>query len=1116
MRHGQFELFILVLANVIFLAHHGYAAPKNAALEELFLKQEFKQRSAKWNIQKARGTPRKIDFTIDEGTWMSVDIAPDGETIVFDLLGHIYSMPVSGGKAKSITQTSGIATNYHPKYSPDGTKIAFISDRSGQNNVWVMNNDGSNPRLILDDLVGRYAEPEWSADGRAIFATRFEPNARGGWTKAAEIWEISVKGSTSQRVIGDHSIQAWTPIASSDGRYLYYHVASEPIVAADGYYKISDSHHIRRFDLKTGRSEHVTLPEYRWYFRTLPFYAAAPALSRDGTKLAFMRQIPNTQTRFKKAVIDGQTGLYIRDLTTGEERLIAAPMTPAQFQSHSMYHIKTSPGYAWLPDDSGLIFSQGGKLRIVDLEEETIRIVPFEARVQREMSEISIPDVPIKEDDFKIVNPRWPALSPNGEMLAFEAVGRIWIKNLIDGNIKQLLSDHAPNVQMSPAWSSDGKQIAFTTWSDETGGAVKVVNVDGSMPRTVSQQSGAYLNPLWLDDDRHIAVVKGAGSMLRGRNFLDNGWQEIIKISVLSGEAMHVSNIPPMPTDAGQFSILHTGENEGIGFMAPPLSGDVNTRLFEIASNGSPAKLKVVFDGLAGDAQISPDGRWLAFQYAHNIYVVPRRVDKVPIQIIMTDSPATRQRQVSDPHGRYPHWGADGKLHFFSLDRYATCTTPFNKCDYEPLGLNIPSDYGKGVVAFRNATVFTSANAGVLNKATVVVKDGRISCVGDCDTQKADRTFNLKGKFLTPGFISIHEHYTDGGPDIFRPGQPELAKFLAYGVTSVMEPAGRVNVSLPEAEFLRAGKIVGPRLFSTSKILSSWAPQRQEIYNYEDARQTVQRLAGQGATSLKQYFQINRYQRQWLAEAARKQGDLLLTGEMMDLHYFLSAIMDGHTTLEHDNSYWPYYEDFKKFLIETDTRMSLTTVTTGRGRYLMEYFMADSDISHDPRERRFSHPNTAFRLRHYNNLPLSAYEPNILLQDIKELSQRGVIHGSGGHGEVQGLSQHWEMWSFALHSGAVKALESVTIDSARFLGIDKDVGSIEVGKLADFLVMNKDPRKKIRESTDTRYVVRGGRVYETDTLDQIWPEHKPFGAKPWAYRENEGGMRNLDSIEFIH
>ena len=124
--------------------------------------------AAAWDVTQARGKTRDIDFTTSEGTWMSPDLSPDGTWIVFDLLGHIYRMPAAGGEATVLTQNSGVALNFQPRISPDGKSIAFITDRRGQYNLWIMNADGSNPRPVFTDLNATALEPAWTPDGNYI------------------------------------------------------------------------------------------------------------------------------------------------------------------------------------------------------------------------------------------------------------------------------------------------------------------------------------------------------------------------------------------------------------------------------------------------------------------------------------------------------------------------------------------------------------------------------------------------------------------------------------------------------------------------------------------------------------------------------------------------------------------------------------------------------------------------------------------------------------------------------------------------------------------------------------------------------------------------------------
>jgi len=236
-------------------------------------------------------------FTTEEGTWMNLDVSPNGQTIVFDLLGDIYSMSISGGKATVLR--SGIPFEIQPRFSPDGKKISFTSDAGGGDNIWTMNADGSEAKQITKETFRLLNNAVWSGDGNYLLARKHFSSGRS--LGAGEMWQYHITGGTGLQVTKRKNDQQDVnePFVSSDGKYLYYSEDMYP----GGYFQYnkdpnSQIYVIKRYDFETGETETITGG---------PGGAARPTLSRDGKKLAFVKGVRT------KSV------LYIHDLETGKE-----------------------------------------------------------------------------------------------------------------------------------------------------------------------------------------------------------------------------------------------------------------------------------------------------------------------------------------------------------------------------------------------------------------------------------------------------------------------------------------------------------------------------------------------------------------------------------------------------------------------------------------------------------------------------------------------------------------------------------------------------------------------------------------------------------------------------
>ena len=338
-----------------------------------------------WDVTAPRGETREIDFTTSEGTWMSVDLSADGEWVVFDLLGHVYRVPASGGEAVSLTQNTGVAVNFHPRFSPNGSTIAFISDRGGQNNLWLMDADGSNPRPVFEDQALRAWEPAWSPDGRFIVVRRSSTQRGAG---GAGLWMYSRDGGEGVELVGsDYAGAAW-PAFSPDGESLYFQVRTAPPGLWSGRSDIVHGYkQISRLDLETGRVDEVTVGQVVQQGQTSSGGAIAPEPSPDGRWLAFGRRIPDGTISHKGLRFGPRTALWLRDLETGAERVLMDPIEVDM--AEGMKTSRDLPGYAWSRDSRSIVIPAGGKIRRIDVASGDVSTIAFTARVQRTISEMA-------------------------------------------------------------------------------------------------------------------------------------------------------------------------------------------------------------------------------------------------------------------------------------------------------------------------------------------------------------------------------------------------------------------------------------------------------------------------------------------------------------------------------------------------------------------------------------------------------------------------------------------------------------------------------------------------------------------------------------------------------
>ena len=1072
------------------------------------------------------GQTRIIDFTTDEGTGVSVAVSPDGTWLAFDLLGHIYRMPIAGGAAVAITQNSGPSLNFHPAISPDGKQIAFTSDRNGQLNIWVMDADGSHPRVLHADPATRYLQPAWDPDGKSVVAVRlFRSPGRSWHRQNRTLYRIPAAGGEPVALIDEHLTQPDAPSFSPDGKYLYYHVSYS---IADGLGMLTAGHRILRRENATGRFENVRLkdpaeptPEFRAALKSGGYATSVgvepavttPKVSPDGKWLAFTREMPDQTFEWRGHKMRPSTALWLRNLETGEEKQILDRATKDLTKINTQYAYRPFPGYGWMPDSRAIVLVVGGKIQKLDVATGTLTPIPFTARVQRTVAEPVRGTVVVDDDSLRARFIQWPAGSPDGKRLLFTAVGRVWVMDLPDGSPKPLAPGMLPAFQLAASWSPDGQSVAFTTWDDGGGrGHLWVVPAAGGAPRRVSTAPGEYLGPVWSPDGRSIAVTRGPGPGKQNWNPWDEavGWQ-VVRFPAAGGAAVLVAKDLVPWTVAGQ----GPGGTLTFATQAVPLSGSpLATKPFPDSAfmadvvrarradwNGAIDSGAVEFPVRLGRGNTpvwSPDGKWVAFDAAHEIYAAPAaaggKIEPDP------NVPAEGRVHIGTWGGINPRWRDAGTLEFASGRRYVTWSAATGKASAVEIRLTLPKPKPEGSLALVGAKIVTIDSAGVIDGGTIVIKGSRLACVGRCDTTGVTKVMHVEGKTIIPGLVDVHAHHTDEASGVVPQHRSASSLDLAYGVTTIVDPATTSEGAFPVAELTEAGLIAGPRTYSSAEYVIShgiaWGDYH-EISSLDEARAAINRRADWGAVTIKNYRQPGRREHQLLVMAARERG-ISLTSEGGPLYLDVGYAIDGQSGWEHMLADLPLYKDATTFFGKAGLVYSPTLIVAGVPHGSMQYFRPTADLMNEARTRRFMpFAELAGKIASASPKTLEEVAFPIMAEGVADIVRAGGYAAIGEHGEQTGLGSHWELWAYATGLKPVEALKIATWDGAYFIGAQREIGSIRVGKLADLAILDADPLADIRNSSKVGMVMKAGRLYRTDTLDELWPGKAVYGRIPW-------------------
>ena len=739
------------------------------------------------------------------------------------------------------------------------------------------------------------------------------------------------------------------------------------------------------------------------------------------------------------------------------------------------------------------MFWAGGGIKRVDVETKRVTDIEFHVNDTRTVYSAPRPKIEVAPASFDTTMVRNAELSPDGSTVVFESAGRLYVKGLSDGQAKRLTRDATDHFEYDPTWSRDGRNIAFITWDDVELANVHSVRASGGRSTRLTRQPGHFHGPRFSPDGSSIVFAANGGGNLTSPDWsMQTG---VLTVPAIGGPARLITSDGSNP---------HFGASDERLYVTRVVEG--GTALVSIDLNGEAPRTHASGEHLRR-YEVAPDDQHFAFRQNYHIYALPLPPGGQALEI-STSVESVNMTKASGNGGNYPHWSNGGQTLAWSLgptlfqasnnDLFALAAEDEEEGAYTApldgvsMSMRLMADIPSSVVVLTGARIVTmaSADGGVIENGVIVVDGNRITAVGaqgDVAIPEDALRVDVSGKTIIPGLIDAHAHGSAGVGIIPEQNWMSYAT-LAFGVTTVHDPSNDATEIFAAAEMQRTGQILSPRIFSTGDIVYGARSTRlADINSLDDAREHVRRLKAQGARSIKNYNQPRREQRQQVTTAAREEGMLVVSEGGSLFHMDLSMVADGNSTIEHNLPQSMLYDDVLQFWSQTNVAYTPTLGVTFGGLRGEEYWYQETEVWKHPILANFVPPHI-LRPRSVRRVlaPKENYYHTKSAATAKLLADRGVMVSIGAHGQREGLASHWEMWGFAQGGmSAIEALRAATITPARALGFDDDIGSLEVGKLADLVILDANIVEDIFQSDKVNMVMLNGRLYDAESLNEV-------------------------------